>query len=60
MPLDGGDCDLLLRVVVADLDAYRKFLGHYLTRIKDVQSVKSEVPMQKVKQTSALPLRSRV
>jgi Lrp/AsnC family transcriptional regulator, leucine-responsive regulatory protein len=58
--LMAGDCDFLLRVVVADLDAYRQFQGQYLTRIKGVQSVKSEIPMQKIKQTSALPLHSRV
>ncbi|MGO4606007.1 Lrp/AsnC family transcriptional regulator [Variovorax sp. 2RAF20] len=51
-----GDCDFLLRVVAADLDAYRKFQGEYLTRIKGVQSVKSELPMQKIKMTSKLPL----
>ncbi len=51
-----GDCDFLLRVVAADLDAYRKFQGEYLTRIKGVQSVKTEIPMQKIKMTSKLPL----
>jgi len=51
-----GDCDFLLRVVAADLDAYRKFQGEYLTRIKGVQSVKSELPMQRIKMTSKLPL----
>lgn len=51
-----GDCDFLLRVVAADLDAYRKFQGEYLTRIKGVQSVKSELPMQKIKMTSKLPV----
>ena len=54
--LMAGDCDFLLRVVAADLDAYRKFQGEYLTRIKGVQSVKSELPMQKIKMTSKLPL----
>lgn len=57
--LMAGDCDFLLRVVAEDLDAYRKFQGQYLTRIKGVQSVKTEIPMQKIKQTSALPLHTR-
>lgn len=55
-----GDCDFMLRVVTTDLEAYRKFEGKYLTRIKGVQSVKTEIPMQKIKQTSALPLQIRV
>lgn len=58
--LMAGDCDFLLRVVTPDLDAYRRFQGEHLTRIKGVQSVKTEIPMQKIKYTSALPLHSRV
>lgn len=54
--LMAGDCDFLLRVVAADLDAYREFQVHYLTRISGVQSVKTEIPMQKIKLTSELPL----
>jgi Lrp/AsnC family transcriptional regulator, leucine-responsive regulatory protein len=57
--LMAGDCDFMLRVVTADLDAYRKFQGEHLTRINGVQSVKTEIPMQKIKQTSALPLHIR-
>jgi Lrp/AsnC family transcriptional regulator, leucine-responsive regulatory protein len=51
-----GDCDFLLRVVAVDLDAYRKFLVEHLTRIKGVQSVKTDIPMQKIKQTPELPI----
>jgi Lrp/AsnC family leucine-responsive transcriptional regulator len=54
--LMAGDCDFLLRVVAADLDAYRRFQGEHLTRIAGVQSVKTEIPMQKIKSTSALPI----
>ncbi|MGW3571989.1 Lrp/AsnC family transcriptional regulator [Streptomyces sp. NPDC000941] len=54
--LMAGDCDFLLRVVAADLDAYRQFQVDHLTRIKGVQSVKTEIPMQKIKLTSELPL----
>jgi DNA-binding Lrp family transcriptional regulator len=54
--LMAGDSDFLLRVVSADLDAYRRFQAEHLTRIDGVQSVKTEIPMQKVKQTSQLPL----
>jgi DNA-binding Lrp family transcriptional regulator len=54
--LMAGDCDFLLRIVAADLDAYRQFQIDHLTRIKGVQSVKTEIPMQKIKLTSELPL----
>lgn len=54
--LMAGDCDFLLRVVVADLEAYRLFQIQHLGRIKGVQSVKTEVPMQKIKLTSELPI----
>jgi Lrp/AsnC family leucine-responsive transcriptional regulator len=54
--LMAGDCDFLLRVVVRDLDAYRQFQVDHLGRIKGVQNVKTEIPMQRVKFTSELPL----
>lgn len=54
--LMAGECDFLLRVVAADLDDYRQFQVDHLTRIKGVQSVKSEIPMQKIKLTSELPV----
>ena len=54
--LMAGDCDFLLRIVVAGLDAYRQFQIDHLTKIRSVQSVKTEIPMQKIKLTSELPL----
>lgn len=54
--LMAGDCDFLLRVVASDLDDYRQFQVRHLTRIAVVQSVKTEIPMQRVKLTSELPL----
>lgn len=54
--LMAGDCDFLLRVVVADLDAYRQFQTAHLACLKMVQSIKTDIPMQKVKQTSHIPL----
>jgi DNA-binding Lrp family transcriptional regulator len=56
--LMAGDCDFMLRVVAADLDDYRRFQLEHLTRIESVQSVKTEIPMQKIKLTSELPLRN--
>jgi Lrp/AsnC family transcriptional regulator, leucine-responsive regulatory protein len=54
--LMAGDCDFLLRVVAADLDDYRQFQIKHLTRIKGVKSVKTEIPMQKIKLTSEIPV----
>ena len=54
--LMAGDCDFLLRIVASDIDAYRKFQVDHLTRIKEVRSVKTEIPMQKIKLTSELPI----
>jgi Lrp/AsnC family leucine-responsive transcriptional regulator len=51
-----GDCDFLLRVVASDLDAYRRFQVEKLARIAGVQSLKTDVPLQRVKVTAALPL----
>ena len=52
-----GDCDFILRVVAADLNAYRQFQIKHLARIKGVQSMKTELPMQTIKQTTELPIR---
>ncbi|RRH74451.1 Lrp/AsnC family transcriptional regulator [Falsigemmobacter faecalis] len=46
--LMAGNCDFLLRVVARDLDDYRQFQIDHLTRIKGVQNVKSDIPMQKI------------
>jgi DNA-binding Lrp family transcriptional regulator len=51
-----GDCDFLLRVVASDLDAYRRFQAEKLARIAGVQSLKTDIPLQRVKATAALPL----
>ena len=51
-----GESDALLRVVVADLDAYRHFQSTHLTRANGIQNVKTDLPSQVVKQTYALPL----
>ena len=51
-----GESDALLRVVVADLDAYRHFQSTHLTRANGIQNVKTDLPSQVVKQSYALPL----
>lgn len=54
--LMAGDCDYLLRVVAADLPSYRKFQAEKLARIKCVQSLKTDIPMEVVRLTTDLPL----
>ena len=54
--LMAGDCDFFLRIVVADLEAYRKFQINHLNKISGIQNVKTEIPLQSVKQTTELPL----
>ena len=51
-----GESDALLRVVVADLDEYRRFQIQHLTRKNCIQSVKTDLPSQTVKRSYALPL----
>jgi len=55
--LMAGDGDFSLRIVVADLDAYRKFQIYHLNKISGLQNVKTGIPLQKIKQTTELPLR---
>ena len=51
-----GDCDFLLRVVARDLDSYRRFQAEKLARIDGVKSLKTDIPLQRVKVTTSLPL----
>ncbi|MDN5512214.1 Lrp/AsnC family transcriptional regulator [Acinetobacter sp.] len=54
--LMAGDCDFFLRIVVSDLEAYRKFQINHLNKISGIQNVKTEIPLQSVKKTTELPL----
>jgi Lrp/AsnC family leucine-responsive transcriptional regulator len=51
-----GECDALLRVVVADLEEYRRFQSTHLTRKNGIQNVKTDLPSQTIKRSYALPL----
>ena len=55
--LMAGDCDFFLRIVVADLDAYRQFQIQHLSKIAAIRSIKTEIPLQKIKYSSVLPLK---
>ena len=51
-----GDADYMLRVVVADLEAYERFLMDHLTRISTVANIRSSFALKQVKYRTALPL----
>ncbi|MBF7687456.1 Lrp/AsnC family transcriptional regulator [Acinetobacter rathckeae] len=54
--LMSGDCDFFMRIVTADLEAYRKFQIQHLNKIAAIQNIKTEIPLQNIKQSTALPL----
>jgi Lrp/AsnC family transcriptional regulator, leucine-responsive regulatory protein len=51
-----GQQDFLLRVVIADLDAYERFLKTRLTRLEGVASIQSSFALSQLKHTNVLPL----
>jgi Lrp/AsnC family leucine-responsive transcriptional regulator len=51
-----GQRDFLLRIVVADLDAYERFLKTKLTRVDGVASIESSFALGQVKYGTSLPL----
>ena len=46
----------IAKIVTADLNSYWRFQADHLTRIPSVQSVKTDVPMETVKRSYAIPL----
>ncbi|MBP2445305.1 Lrp/AsnC family transcriptional regulator [Rhizobium leguminosarum] len=54
--LMAGDCDFILRVVAPDLDGYRRFQMEHLGRIEGVRNIKTEIPMQTIKQSWQVPV----
>jgi Lrp/AsnC family leucine-responsive transcriptional regulator len=51
-----GPRDYLLRVVVADLSAYERFLKQKLTRLDGIGSIESSFALEQVKYTNVLPV----
>ena len=51
-----GECDAMLKVVVPDLESYRKFQYTHLTKKNGITSVKTDLPSQIIKQSFQLPL----
>lgn len=54
--LMSGEADYLLRVVVPDVAAYERFLKDSLTRIKEVDSIRSTFALRQAKYSTALPV----
>lgn len=55
--ITGQSADYVLKVVVADMEAYQQFLLGKLTRINGVTGVHSSFVMQKVVERSVLPIK---
>lgn len=51
-----GDADYLLRVLVADVPAFERFVLDFLTRVPGVGNIKSSFALKQVKYQTALPL----
>lgn len=51
-----GGFDYLIRARVADMDAYRAFLGDVLVRMPGVRETRTYAVLEEVKATTALPL----
>ena len=51
-----GEMDYLLRVVVADMAHYARFIGDTLLRHPSVQDCKSSFVLERVKGTTAMPV----
>ena len=51
-----GDRDFLLKVCVADLEAYQKFYLEHLTRISGVRNINSIIAVSEEKRSTILPI----
>src|SRR4029453_17018092 len=51
-----GEMDYLLRIVVADMSHYARFIGETLLRHPSVQDCKSSFVLERVKGTTAMPV----
>ncbi|WP_333823830.1 Lrp/AsnC family transcriptional regulator [Pinisolibacter sp.] len=51
-----GDFDYLLKVAVADLDEFHRFLTQILTRIEGVANTRTIIPVKRIKETTAVKI----
>jgi Lrp/AsnC family transcriptional regulator, leucine-responsive regulatory protein len=52
-----GECDYMLRVVVADVQALQQFIVDRLSKVPGVSNIRSSFALKQVKFNTALPLR---
>ena len=52
-----GECDYMLRVVVADVQALQHFIVDRLSKVPGVSNIRSSFALKQVKFNTALPLR---
>ncbi len=52
-----GEADFHLRVVVADMDAYNRFLDDFIFKLPGVSQVRSDIVLKEIKADTALPFR---
>jgi len=53
-----GEADFHLRVVVADMDAYNRFLDDFIFNLPGVLQVRSNIVLKEIKSDTALPFRN--
>ncbi len=51
-----GDYDYLVKVAVADLDEFHRFLTQVLTRIDGVANTRTIIPVKRIKETTAVKI----
>jgi DNA-binding Lrp family transcriptional regulator len=51
-----GDFDYLLKVAVADLDEFHRFLTQVITRIDGVANTRTIIPVKRIKETTAVKM----
>ncbi|WP_041801454.1 Lrp/AsnC family transcriptional regulator [Rhodopseudomonas palustris] len=51
-----GEFDYLLKIAVADLDEFHRFLTQVLARIEGVANTRSIIPVKRIKETTAIKI----
>lgn len=51
-----GDYDYLLKVATRDIESFHRFLIDTLTRIKGIANTRTSIALNRVKETTALPI----
>ena len=54
--LVSGDYDYLLKIVAQDISAFQEFLWNFLTKVPQVEKIRTVLPMRTVKESSYCPV----